>query len=135
MDAHLRAGTIGAVSGLVSSFALFAAVTNNPAVVLLGCLIGAAYWLAFNSMPEGYVGGCMRAAALGTPLWAVLSIIIFPLLTGAGPQWTHDAMHQRLPALAGWILYGASLGLLTETISALAVRRFGLVSVVRRTEV
>jgi NADH dehydrogenase len=38
-------------------------------------------------------------------------------------------MQQRLPALAGWILYGAALGLLAEAINALAIWRLGRVPV------
>ncbi|MDQ6663640.1 MAG: NAD(P)/FAD-dependent oxidoreductase [Acidobacteriota bacterium] len=135
MNTHLRAGMIGAVAGCAGSLVLLIGVTKNPAIVLLGGVIGAAYSLAFRSMPEGYVGGCMRAAALGTPLWVLLSIVLFPMLDGTGPQWTRAGMQHKLPALGGWILYGAALGFLAEAISALATWRLGPVAVEKPVEV
>ncbi len=99
MHRRLRAGLIGAVAGCMGGLILLIAVTKNPAVIFFGGFIGATYWLAFRSMPEGYVGGCMRAAALGMPLWVLLSVIIFPRLDGIGPQWTRTGMQHRLPAL------------------------------------
>lgn len=125
MYTHLRSGMIGAVAGCAGSLFLWATVTKNPLSVLLGGVIGATYWLAFRSMPEGYVGGCLRGAALGIPLWVLLSVVIFPMLGGTGPQWTRAGMQHRLPALRDWILYGAALGLSAEAISALATWRLG----------
>ena len=41
------------------------------------------------------------------------------------PEWDADQMRGHFPALVGWVIYGAALGLLTQACSDLAAKFFG----------
>ena len=44
-------------------------------------------------------------------LWGLISVIGIPLLSGTMPEWGAAQMRTHLPALVGWITYGASCSL------------------------
>jgi NADH dehydrogenase len=91
----------------------------------LGLVLGAAFALGMLPAREGYVDRLMSGAAMGIPLWGLISVIGIPLLSGTMPEWGAAQMRTHLPALVGWIMYGASVSILIQGCDALVARIFG----------
>src|SRR5260370_23888093 len=75
--------------------------------------------------PDAYVDNLMTGGALGVPLWGLISVITLPLMSGQRPEWSAEQMRAHFPALLGWVLFGALLGVVTPGLSDLAEKIFG----------
>lgn len=129
MNKYRRRGLIGLIAGLLSSLALVETLSHSGIGILLGMLLGIGYAVAFAPVRFAYIEGLMTGAALGIPLWSILSVVVFPLFVGQPPQWTAEDMRSLFPDLVGWVLYGATLGLMTQALNDLAFWRLGTESV------
>src|SRR5260370_38808617 len=102
MKKYLRRCTVGTVAGLVGSVGLAIALGNGFVGVVLGIAIGLGYGLAVGPHSSGYIDGGMAAAALGVPLWAVVSVTLLPLAAGEEPYWTTEGVPLAFHAFVGW---------------------------------
>jgi NADH dehydrogenase len=125
MNTLTRRSVIGAIAGALSSAALVAAGGHPFLSVVLGAVIGAAYSATLRPTSGTYVDNLMAAAALGVPVWTIVSIIVLPLVSGQMPEWSAAQMRQLFPMLVGWVIYGAGLGLATQALNGIVKRVFG----------
>ena len=125
MNGYMRRVLLGVFAGGTASAALIYAVPHPLLAVLLAGLVGAAYSVTMSLTRGAYVDNMMTGAALGVPLWALISVVAIPLMTGRVPDWNAEQMSTHFPALVGWVLYGALLGLFTQAFNDIAEQIFG----------
>ena len=125
MERYSRRILIGILAGTLAALALVLTIPHPLIGVLLSILVGVAYSATIPPTRRAYVDNMMTAAALGVPLWALISVVALPFLASKSPDWGPDQMRAHFPALVGWVLYGAFLGLLTQGFKDLAERFFG----------
>lgn len=125
MNSSLRRTCIGVLSGLGASAVLLATLDYGLLSLVLGVAIGAAYSLAEPPTRGAYADQLMTGGSLGVPLWSLISVIAMPLLSGQMPQWNADQMRQHFPALIGWVMYGATLGILHQGLDDITKHFFG----------
>ena len=125
MNALKRRSAIGAIAGVLSSAALVAAGDRLFLSVVLGAGIGTAYSATLRPTRGAYVDNLMAAAALGVPLWTLVSLIALPLASGRMPVLSAAQMRQLFPMLVGWVIYGAGLGLTTQVLNDIVEREIG----------
>ncbi len=125
MNRYSRRILLGITAGGIASAALIYTVPHPLVGVLLAALVGAAYSVSMSPTRNAYVDNMMTAAALGVPLWALISVVAIPLMAGRVPDWSAEQMRTHFPALVGWVLYGAVLGLFTQGFNDLAERILG----------
>src|ERR1700723_3175740 len=125
MHPIFRRSLIGMLAGATASSAL-APVLGRPLLsVVLGIAVGAVYSASLRPTSHAYVDYLLTGAALGIPLWGLLSVLAVPLLSGQMPEWSAEQMRSHFPALVAWVLYGAVLGLMTQGLSEIAERVLG----------
>src|SRR5215470_2439711 len=110
MNRYFRHGWTGLAAGLASSPALIATQDSTLVAIALAAIIGMVFESVFRHTRYAYLDSLMTGAAFGIPLWASVSIILFPIVSGRMPQWTAGGMRSLSPELTGWVLYGASVG-------------------------
>jgi NADH:ubiquinone reductase (H+-translocating) len=125
MNRTFRRSVIGMLAGGIASAVLVATLGHLLLSVLLGIAVGIAYSVSLDPTRETYVDNLMAGAALGVPLWGLISVIAIPLLSNRMPEWSAEQIRTHFPALVGWVVYGAALGLLTQGLSDLAAKMLG----------
>src|SRR5215469_1706035 len=121
----LRRCAVGILSGAVASIALMASLRYGLWSLLLGIAIGVAYSITAPPARRAYADNLMAAGALGIPLWGLISVVAVPLLSRQMPEWSAEQMRQHFPALVGWVVYGALLGIIKQGMDDIAEHFFG----------
>jgi NADH:ubiquinone reductase (H+-translocating) len=125
MNLKIRRHAVGILSGALASTVLIATLHYGVWSSILGIAIGAAYSAAFRPTRQAYADSLMTGGSLGVPLWGLISVIAVPLLSGQMPEWSAEQMRQHFPALVGWVVYGASLGIINQALQDGAEHFFG----------
>ena len=125
MKRFVRRTLIGGVAGVFAFILLLPVVQHPGPSFVVAVVVGAAFVLTMQPTRSAYVDSLMQGGALGVPLWAVVTVVALPLLSGEMPEWSADQMRQHFPALVGWVLYGTALGVLAQWFSDLAERVLG----------
>ena len=125
MKPYFRRTTVGIFAGALSSPALTYAIRNPVPALLCGIFLGALYAASLRSARGAYAENLMAGAALGIPLWGLISVVAIPVFAGQMPEWNAEGMRAHLPALVAWVLYGALFGLIYQAFSDLAAARWG----------
>ena len=125
MQRLFRRAILGGIAGIAASLALLPALGHPVSVLLMGAVLGAGYAVLTGPTPEAYIDNMFTAGAYGVPLWAVISVIALPLLSGQMPEWSAEQMRSHFSVLVGWVLFGLTLGLFTQLLNEVAARVSG----------
>jgi len=125
MKRSFRGSSIGLLSGAIASTALIVTLHYGLWSLLLGVAVGVAYSAAVRPTRRAYADKLMAGGSLGVPLWGLISVIAFPLLSGQMPEWSSEQMRQHFPALVGWVVYGALLGTIHQALYDIAEHFYG----------
>jgi NADH:ubiquinone reductase (H+-translocating) len=121
MKSIARRALIGLFCGIVSSFLLCFSLGNVGLGLALGALLGIAQIFAFFQLESASaIDRAMTSATLGLPFWALVNVILLPLVAGQKPRWTAEEMRALFPALIGWLLFSFFLGILSQAARKVA---------------
>jgi NADH dehydrogenase len=116
---------IGSVAGGLASLVLISTLHHILLSFLVSITLALAYSIVVAPSREAYIDRLMSGAAIGIPLWGLISVIAIPVVSGEMPEWGAEQMRAHVPALVGWVLYGACLSLVMKACDALATVLFG----------
>ena len=125
MIPYVRRAAIGCIAGAAASVTLIATFGHPFGSVFLGAVVGMSFTVTTSTEQGSFADNMMMGGSLGVPLWGVLSIIVYPLLSGEAPDWSASQMRQHFPALVGWVLYGVLMGSIAELLRRAAISLFG----------
>ena len=125
MNPLLRRTFVGIPAGVLAGTALLMILGDPFPTVVLCALVGACYSASLDPTRGTYVDNLMAGAALGVPLWGLISVIGIPVLSGHQPEWNAEQMRSQFPGLIGWVIYGAALGFLTQAFNDMAAGIWG----------
>jgi NADH dehydrogenase len=125
MDRIVRRSLIGAVAGALASPILAATLDHRLLGVLIGIAVGVGYSASLKPTRSAHVDHMMAGGALGVPLWGLVSVVALPIFSNRRPEWNAEQMRAHFPALVGWVVYGAALGLLVQVLNDLAIKVWG----------
>ena len=117
MNRTLRRILAGSAAGILASAALVLTLGHLVLSVTIGLALGIAYALSFGPSRGAYVDNLLAGGALGVPWWGLINIIALPVFASRTPQWDADQMRAQVPALVGWVVFGAALGLLIQVFT------------------
>jgi NADH dehydrogenase len=121
MKSMARRVLIGLLCGIISSFSLCFTLGSAGLGPALGAPLGIAQTFAFFELGSASaIDRAMTSAALGLPFWALVNVILLPLVAEHKPLWTAEEMRALFPALIGWLLFGFSLGILSQALRKIA---------------
>jgi hypothetical protein len=116
MRTILRRCSLGLLSGAAASAFVARTLSHGVWNPILGVAVGAVYSASLPPARKEYVDHLMAGASLGFPLWGLISVIAMPLISGQRPEWNAEEMRQHLPALVAWVVFGASLAIITQAL-------------------
>jgi len=105
------------VAGATSSVVLMFTMGHPMLSLALGVTVGGVYSASLRPTRGTYVDQLMAGGAFGVPLWGLIGVIAVPLLSGQMPEWSAEKIREHFPTLVGWVLYGASVGLLIQALN------------------
>ena len=111
----IQTGALTSVSSLVG-----ADNTTAGLVVHMGiaALVGSSYGLLFRGQSYDLGSAMGWGASYGFIWWVVGSLTLFPILLGAVPNWSADAVAGLFPFLVGHLMFGAGLGAMLHAMEA-----------------
>jgi NADH:ubiquinone reductase (H+-translocating) len=125
MARYQRRALIGLIAGIASG-TLLAAGLDPPLLGLsLGALGGVVFAIAYRPAVGAYLDAALAGATGGIPFWALLSVVVLPVLRGDGAQWELVEVQRLFSELVAWIGFGALLGVLVQGLTDVAVARYG----------
>ncbi len=125
MNRIVRRSSIGVLAGALASAILATTLDHLFLSIVIGMAVGVGYSASLKPTRGTYVDNLMAGGALGVPLWGLISVIAIPLFSSRLPEWNAEQMRAHFPALVGWVVYGAALGLLVQSLSDIATKVWG----------
>ena len=125
MRRSVRRTSIGILAGGLASPALAFITAPWELGLLFGIALGGLYAASLRPASGAYADNLMAGAALGIPVWSLISVVALPIFAGQPPAWSAEGIRAHFPALVGWVLYGAMFGVINQGMSDWATAVWG----------